>query len=189
MTLGAAYSNAPRLPAPWGAFTGAAPQTALGEGVVARIPGVVDSDRGSDWQAAQTRSMGSVNQAAHLIGAPGTGDRFEVRAGARPNPSGNVSAVLNADPALAGDVYYTLLSGGHLNGNGPFFGLGMDAFTNLQNFSALPPFSGILDANASGRFDLPLALPPGIQIDLRFVLVDGATTTISAWTPVIAFDS
>lgn len=186
---GPSYSNAPRLPADWTAFTGASPQATTGDGAIARFSTSNDTNTGADWYAASTRSMGSVNQASHLVGNPGHGDVFEVRVGASPNPSGHVTTVFNADVAYAGHTYYFFMSSGHLNGNGPFYGMGPDALTNFMSLGTTPPYTGTLDAQGSARVDLPLALPPGVQVDLLYFLIDPANGQVSANTLVIAFDS
>ena len=44
-------------------------------------------------------------------------------------------------------------------------------------------------SQGSARVDLPLLLPPGIQVDLLYFLIDPSDGSVSANTLVIAFDS
>ncbi len=164
--------NHPRAPAHWSAFTGSAPrQGSVGAGSLGRAKLVTtfsDTDKGSDWRALFTRSMGAYVPA--WVGSPGLGDVLDVRLNETGMGDG-MTIIINAGAATSGFRYSFFFSLGHLEGTGPFFGLGPEALENWIGVLASPPFTGTLDLRGSARVDLASgSLPPGIQFDCIFIL-------------------
>jgi hypothetical protein len=189
--------NQPRLPSAWDDFTGAAVRAdGAGDNVIGRLmvpspvfPGVivaVDTDTGADWRPLFTRSMGSENTA--WVGNAGLGDILDVRLHDTAAGQG-LTLIQNAGPARAGHAYSFFFSLGHLQGQGAFFGLGPDAISNWLLVLASPPFSGLLDARGSARFDIPSgSFGTGLDLDCIFILQD-LSGQLAARTAIIEFDT
>jgi hypothetical protein len=132
--------------------------------------------------------MGSANLLTTQAGPAGHGDSFDVRLNEMAAGQG-FQVIMNAGPAASSQTYNFFVSIGHSLGQGPFFGLGADALANFPLFYNVPPFSGLLDATGSARFEFnPGTFVPGIEADFIFLrqLPGGA---LAARTLVIAFDT
>lgn len=178
--------NHPRAPGPWDAFVGAAPRAAVrgADSIVARQVSN-DTDSGSDWRTLTTRSLGLINPIAGFTGPIGHADPLSVRIDATPL-GGGLALIMNAGQPYAGMTGRVLFSAGHSHGQGPIFGLGVDALANFENYwvqVAIP-----LDFRGSGRIDLaPLSLPPGAELDtVFFVLAQDQTPVLN--TLVLEYD-
>ena len=187
--------NEPRLPAPWGDFTGAAPYWGSPSPfmplTLARASSTSDSNRGTDWRVALTRTMGTATNS--VFGPVGHGDRIDVRLHdgiEGPTSPHGLTFILNAGPARAGSLFSLLFSFGHADGFGPLWGLGADALNYWLTIGTSFPFSGLLGPNGEARFDFPPgSLPPGIPLDCMFILQDPVTGALLARTMVVTYDS
>ena len=151
------------------------------------MPAPGDNNNGGEWTPAFTRTMGSTNPtlAPQLAG---NATSFDVRLNGTPTGAG-ITAIMNAGPAYAGYRWSFTYSLNHLDGNGPFFGLGADALTNYLQLSQTPPWFGTLDAQGSARLDFPSgSIPPGVDTDDMFILQDPAGNIVRV-TDVLEFDS
>jgi hypothetical protein len=174
------------LPAHWTDFVGAAPRTSDGQGVIARVTTSFDTDSGTDWRGSSVRTMGTLNGVGLT---PNLGYAEPLDARFALTQSSQVMVVVNAGPPFAGMGHGYLLSGGHLNNEGPFYGMGNDALANLVNFGTQPPHMGLLDFRGSTRLDLPISLPPGLVFDLKFFTFHPGTGQILAQTLVMEIDT
>lgn len=182
---GSVVHNHPRLPSWPFDFTGAAPRLLAGDRSFGRAPGAADTDTGADWRAIDIRTMGSANLA--FVGPPGHADTLDVRL--HEGQGDGLTAILNAGTSSAGHAYNILFSFGHLDGNGPFLGLGPDALSNWLALLSLPPFSGALDSRGSARFDFPAgSVPPGFQSDNLFITL-APGFVLSKRTLILEFDT
>jgi hypothetical protein len=181
--------NHPRAPSFWSDFVGAGGRnTNGGDDAMGRDAASTDTNDGGDWFPIHTRTMGSANVSTTLAGPGGHDDVYDVRLNETGLGNG-FQAIMNAGPDAAGQTFNFLVSLGHNVGTGPFFGLGGDALANLATFYNVPPFSGVLDAQGSGRIDLdPGLIPPGIDADFIFVR-QLPSAAVAALTYVLAFDS
>jgi hypothetical protein len=181
--------NHPRTPSRWSEFGGAAPRANdSGSGCIGRDSPSNDTDSGADWRPIFTRTMGSVNASSTWGGLAGLGHKLDVRLSDGAG-TGGISIIINAGLAYANHKWSFFVSGGHLNGLGPFFGLGPEALANWMVLSQAPPWFGFLDARGSARLDLPPGtLPPGIDTDDIFILQDPAGGLVLR-TAVLEFDT
>lgn len=174
------------LPAHWTDFVGAASRSSAGDSVIARVTTNFDTNSGTDWRGSSVRTMGSLNGVALT---PDLGHAEPLDARFALTHTSQVMVVVNAGPAFASMGHGYLLSGGHLNNEGPFFGMGSDALDNLLNFGTTPPHMGLLDFRGSTRLDLPIFVPPGIAFDLKFFTFDPANGMVLAQTLVMEIDT
>jgi hypothetical protein len=175
--------NHPRVPSWPLDFLGAAPRLLAGDRSFGRANTMVDTNTGGDWRALNARTMGSGN--AFFVGEPGHQDVYDVRV--NEGVGDGLTAILNAGVVSANHGYSFFLSQGHLNGEGPFFGLGSDALLNWIALRLVPPFSGTLDGLGSARFDFP-AGTPGLQFDCVFI-VQLPNGVVSKRTLIVQYDT
>jgi hypothetical protein len=178
--------NHPRAPGDWAAFMGAAGRDGSGEGSIGRHIFSDDNNLGSDFRSLATRSMGMQNLVNTYGPTVGADDAWDVRLNGT-GPGGGLTVIINAGPQYAGYRFRFTLSPGHLQGTGPFFGLGADAAQNLAILNQAP-WAGLLDAEGSARIDLPPLSIPGFQSDTLWLLQapNGALTFTSR---LLEFDS
>lgn len=180
---GAVVHNHPRVPAYYAEFRGAAPRSATGDAVFGRVATSTDTNRGSDFRMFSTRSMGSANPSTGMIGHD---TDLDVRVSE--GESNGLTLLINAAPSHAGEQWAFLMSGGHLNGTGLYWGLGPDSLANYINLMTAG-FFGNLDAQGQARKDFaPESLAPGLEADLVFLLLDANNNVITR-TQVIEFDT
>ncbi|MAG58104.1 MAG: hypothetical protein CMJ83_17600 [Planctomycetes bacterium] len=177
--------NHPRAPSWPEDFHGAVPRLLAGDRAFGRTSATMDTNTGGDWRAVNARSMGMPN--GGFVGAPGHADAYDVRLN---EASGNgITAILNAGVVSANHRYSLLFSLGHLDGQGPFFGLGGEAFLNWIVILSIPPLSGSLDELGSARFDFsPGTAPSGFEMDCMF-LVQLPNGLLTKRTVILEFDS
>ena len=175
--------NEPRLPCPWEAFVGAASYQARGAGAVGRAA-TTDSDRGTDWAAVWTRTMGSSNGGFSTT-SMSRGDRIDVRV--NEGRDNGITVIINGGPGAAGMTQHLFLSLAHSRGTGPFFGLGSDALFNWALTYGLAPFMSTLDAEGSARWDFPpRSIPAGTVSDYIFYIEGPGTLRL---TPIVTYDN
>ena len=79
---------------------------------------------------------------------------------------------------------------GHLEGQGPIFGLGPDAVTNWQILSTTPPYFGFLDELGTARLDAPVGtLPASFALDAIVLLQDPNTGAFTLMTDILELDA
>lgn len=185
--------NHPRLPAPRAAFRGFAPRTTLGARGLGRTGSVAQAQaHGGAWRPIGTRSLGTFNSVNWFFGDAGTNELIDARI--HMDGNGDLTCIVRADRSLASQNWGFVVSSGHLNGTGPFFGLGEDALTNFVAFGMQAPFTGPLDGRHSARFDLAGPIPVGIDLDfIFFTFTTPATPSgsiqITSQTSILEFDS
>ncbi len=179
--------NHKRAPSAAFDFAGAVPRSLdSGSGGTGRDAASTDTNAGSDWRPIYTRTMGSANLPSTWGGPPGLGDKLDVRLNAT-GLGGGFTCIINAGPQAAGKRWSFFFNAGHLDGQGPFFGLGSEALPNWLMLGNTPPWFGFLDSRGSARLDLPPAtFPSGLQTDGMFILQDAAgglvrRTTVIEW--------
>ena len=174
--LGLLTHNDPRAPSHWSDFEGTGGrETAIQNGLFGRMAGP-DTNTGSDWSPTGTRTMGSVNSGfSGPLGWPGDIDvRFSDTL-----QGGGVTLILNAGVPMGGKDYTLILSGVPMNGQGPFFGLDVDAILFFQTFGSVAPFGDVLSPTGSRRFDLPPGSIPGFSFDGMVFVIDPALGIIA----------
>ncbi len=175
--------NHPRAPSAWDAFTGAAGRSAMGAACIGRFGS--DSDTGADWYPTIERSMGSANSNWAISGSIGTAHGLDVRL--HDGGTDGVTMIINAGSSRAGYRWSFLFSAGHLQGQGPFFGLGASAIANYTALSTTPPWFGFLDSEGSARLDIPI-IGPGFKSDDIFIL-QSPGGDVAAVSEIIEFDT
>tara|TARA_R110002072_G_scaffold25443_6_gene85226 strand:+ start:190388 stop:194125 length:3738 start_codon:yes stop_codon:yes gene_type:complete len=177
--------NDPRLPSHAGDFVGVARAGSVNQSIGRNTEGK-DTNTGDDWRSFAVRTMGSPNLIPQWSPNPQKG--LDVRVSRRPGVS--LSIILDAGPERGGHRWSFAASVGHLYGQGPVFGLGLDAINNWIVLANTPPFTGVLDAKGNARLDLDGSLlPPGLPLDMLFVLQNPTTGQIVLLTPVVMYDS
>jgi hypothetical protein len=181
--------NHPRAPSADDDFRGNAPRGLLGDRVTARNSTSSDTNRGSDWRALSTRSMGTSNPAVFI---PTTG--FEtpppVDVRVHSEGAGALHIIVNGGPLHAGEFWSFSATLAHIYGSGPLLGLGPDAINNYILLTSVPGFSGILNSDGVARSDFPLGfLPAGVQLDLIFFLNDLSNGQITSQSAILMFDT
>ncbi len=181
--------NAPRAPAHWTAFTGAAVRSTLASGAIGRNTTSVDHNTGDDFRAEGTRTMGTVNLVSFT---PTTVQGIDARLHETAVPGG-MTIILNAGVDHAGEKWTYAFSLGHAQGTGPVFGLGLDAINNWYFTITTPGLFGVLDTMGSARLDFPPGtLPPGIDTDGIFFLQPNTGNLFEPFitmTNVLEFDT
>jgi hypothetical protein len=166
--------NHPRAPSSWSDFGGAAGRNDnSGDRAIGRDLVGTDTNTGADFEPLYIRTMGSQNLPPASGGPAGHGDLLDVRLNAT-GPGGGLTLIINAGPAYAGYDWSFFLGIGHLNGQGPFLGLGPEAIGYWLLLRNLPPWSGLLDARGSARLDIAPSTIPGLALDTVFILQDAA---------------
>ncbi|MAG57668.1 MAG: hypothetical protein CMJ83_15365 [Planctomycetes bacterium] len=178
--------NFPRAPAHWRDFTGSAGRSASGSGTIGRDAQSLDGGTGADWGPVATRTMGSPNSG--FSGPTGLGDIIDVRI-SDVDGGGGLALIVNGGHWLAGGRF-SLFSAyeGHLEGQGPLYGLAMSALTNWQALNQVAPWFGYLDANGSFRFDLPPGVLPHFAADHIAVVQSPTTGQVWRRTPILEED-
>lgn len=186
LETGIVVHNHPRAPAGPLDFTGAAGRAGGGGAdAIGRSATGADTGTGADFRPVFVRTLGSANTG--FAAGPGLGSVLDVRI--HEGRGDGLTILWNAGPAAAGGRYSFFTSAGHLNGLGPFLGLGPEALQNWLLILGVPPFSGFLDAQGSARLDLPpVSLPPGADADCLFI-VESPPGQLVAHTLVCEFDS
>lgn len=180
--------NDPRAPSGPFDFRGQAFRISTADGLVARIDSSVDTNQGRDWQATLTRTMGFAN--AGFSGPVGSSTPLDVRLNDHAL-GGGLSMIICAGSANRLRNYQIFFTGGHANGNGPFFGLGPDGLLIAQSIFGVAPFAGTLDNLGNARpFDVPPgSFTSGIDSDNLVLLFDPVTFEILGQTQILEFDT
>jgi Astacin (Peptidase family M12A)/FG-GAP-like repeat/FG-GAP repeat len=181
--------NHPRAPSRWTDFSGAAPRTATGAAALGRNATATDTNTGADFAPQAVRTMGAANTSV-ATWVPDSTPQLNVVL--NDNQGGGFTAIITAGGDRAGQKWTMTFSIGHMNGAGPVAGYGPDILDNWLLLSVTPPFFGFLDAEGSGRVDLPAGtLPAGVQADFAFILQDGAAqlAPITQISKILEFDS
>jgi hypothetical protein len=178
--------NHPRAPSAWRDFQGVAQRTPTGAQALGRNRFSYDTNRGQDWRAYATRTMGTANTVNGTFYLSTGTDLDVVLDG---NGGGGLTVIINAGSEYAGARWSFLLSFGHLQGTGPIFGLGPEAYSNWLMLNSTPPWFGFLDSRGTARLDIPGGtVPPGLATDDIFILQD-AQGSLALWTGVLEFDN
>jgi hypothetical protein len=181
--------NHPRAPSAANDFRGYAPRGTTGERVTARSSSSSDTNRGTDWRAQGTRTMGTINPAT-FFPTLGYADPRPVDVRVFSETGGAVHIIVNGGPEHAGEFWSYSATLGHLYGTGPLLGLGPDAINNYLLLTSIPGLSGILNSDGVARTDFPLGfLPPGVQLDQIFFLNDLSNGQVTSQSPILMFDT
>jgi hypothetical protein len=180
--------NFPRAPSHHSDFFGAAGRDIGGDSAVGRSSSSGDTNTGANLFPIFTRTMGAANSSTTQGGTGGWGATIDVRVNATWSGTG-FQAIINA-PSQSGATWNFLVSTVHSNGLGILLGLGSDALVNFPMFYNVPPFSGTLGFNGSGRIDFPSGTLPLGAINADFVfLLQNASGAILTRTLVLEFDT
>jgi hypothetical protein len=181
--------NHPRAPSAANDFRGFAPRGTVGDRVTARNSVSTDTNRDSDWRAQSTRTMGTANPATFIPTlSHSSPPPVDVRL--HSEGAGAAHIIVNGGPQHAGETWSYSATLGHLYGTGPLLGLGPDAINNYYLLVSTPGFHGVLNSDGVARSDFPLGfLPPGVQLDQIFFLIDPMTGQITSQSAILMYDT
>lgn len=170
--------NDPRLPSHPDDFRTAALAPDISQSLARNADGL-DHDVGHDWRPFPIRSMGSPNLQPFT---PSTTGDVDVRV--NDGPGGAMTIVLDAGADRAGQQWGLRAYLGHSVNQ-----VGTKTLL-LDSFGGGSPFVGVLGNRGEGRLDFDAtAVPPGLELDIQFVIMDPVENVMTTTTGTLMFDS